>query len=198
MSHSIDNGLSPGRRQAIIWTNDGILLIGPLGTNFSEIISKIHTFLFKKMLLKTSSAKGRPFCLGLNVLNEKNKCGIKPSTEAYHTEWDGVVGGGWWVVVTKPISSVPSFFHFPLLSKQKLAFEYHIYIWQVSPHRSYGDTCQIWMWFEESNGCFCKIENFAYGEISERSFGNPHPICEGTYMSFQTALLWFWLLIILC
>ena len=25
-----DNGLSPGRRQAIIWTNDGILSIGPL------------------------------------------------------------------------------------------------------------------------------------------------------------------------
>ena len=32
-----NNGLSPGRRQAIIWTNDKILLIGPLGTNFSEI-----------------------------------------------------------------------------------------------------------------------------------------------------------------
>ena len=32
-----DNGLSPERRQAIIWTNAGILLIGPLGTNFSEI-----------------------------------------------------------------------------------------------------------------------------------------------------------------
>ena len=30
-----DNGLSPGRRQAIIWTNAGILLIGPWGTNFS-------------------------------------------------------------------------------------------------------------------------------------------------------------------
>ena len=28
-----DNGLSPGRRQAIIWTNAGILLIGPLGKN---------------------------------------------------------------------------------------------------------------------------------------------------------------------
>ena len=26
------NGLSPGRRQAIIWTNAGILLIGTLGT----------------------------------------------------------------------------------------------------------------------------------------------------------------------
>ena len=63
-----DNGLSPGRRQAIIWTNAGKLLIGPLGTNFSEILIKILTFSFKKMRLKVSSAKGRPFCLGLNVL----------------------------------------------------------------------------------------------------------------------------------
>ena len=28
-----DNGLSPDRRQAIIWTNAGILLIGPFGTS---------------------------------------------------------------------------------------------------------------------------------------------------------------------
>ena len=33
-----DNGLSPGRRQAIIWTNAGILLFGPVGTNISEIL----------------------------------------------------------------------------------------------------------------------------------------------------------------
>ena len=26
------------------------------------------------------------------------------------------------------------------------------------------------MWFKESNGYFCKIENLAYGEINERSF----------------------------
>ena len=63
-----DNGLSPGRRQAIIWTNAGLLLIGPLGTNFSEILIEILTFSFKKMRLKVSSAKRRPFCLGLNVL----------------------------------------------------------------------------------------------------------------------------------
>ena len=31
-----NNGLSPGRRQAIIWTNAGILLIGPLGNNFNR------------------------------------------------------------------------------------------------------------------------------------------------------------------
>ena len=65
-----DNGLSPGRRQAIIWTNDGILLIRTLGTNFSEILSKIHSFSFKEMHLKMSSGKWRPFCLGLNVLKE--------------------------------------------------------------------------------------------------------------------------------
>ena len=63
-----DNGLSPGRRQAIIWNNAGILSIGPLGTKGSEIFIEILTFSFKKMRLKVSSAKWRPFCLGLNVL----------------------------------------------------------------------------------------------------------------------------------
>ena len=63
-----DNGLSPGRRQAIIWTNAGLLLIGTLGTNFSEILIEIGIFSFKKMGLKVSSAKWRPFCLSLNVL----------------------------------------------------------------------------------------------------------------------------------
>ena len=65
-----DNGLSPGRRHAIIWTNAWILLIGPLGTNFNEVFIIIHTFSFKKIQLKMSSGKWRPFCLGLNVLNK--------------------------------------------------------------------------------------------------------------------------------
>ena len=63
-----DNGLAPARRQAIIWTNAGILLITPLGTNFSEILIEIYIFSFKKMHWKMSSGKWRPFCLGLNVL----------------------------------------------------------------------------------------------------------------------------------
>ena len=63
-----DDGLSPDRRQAIISINAGILLIGPLGTNFSEISIKIITFSFKKMRSKVSSVKQRPSCLGLNVL----------------------------------------------------------------------------------------------------------------------------------
>ena len=44
-----DNGLSPIRRQAIIWTNVGILLIGPLGTQFNETLIEIRTFSLKKM-----------------------------------------------------------------------------------------------------------------------------------------------------
>ena len=76
-----DNGLSPERRQAIIWTNAGILLIGPLGTNFSEILIEIQTFSLKKIRLKMSSAKCCSFRLGLNVLThwpaERCSCNIK-------------------------------------------------------------------------------------------------------------------------
>ena len=65
-----DNGLLPGRHQANMWTDAGILLIGPLGTNFSEILIAIYTFSFMKMHLRMSSAKWCPFCRGLNVLME--------------------------------------------------------------------------------------------------------------------------------
>ena len=39
----------------------------PLETNYNEILIKIHTFSFKKMHLKQSSAKWWPLCLGLCV-----------------------------------------------------------------------------------------------------------------------------------
>ena len=64
-----DKGLSPGRSQAIVWTNAGILLIGPLETNVSENFIAIYTFSFKTMQLKMSSAKWGPFCPGLNAWN---------------------------------------------------------------------------------------------------------------------------------
>ena len=61
-----DNGLSPGRHHAIIWTNNEILLIGPLGTNFSEILIKFYTF--RNMHVKMLPRKWWPFCLSLEVL----------------------------------------------------------------------------------------------------------------------------------
>ena len=62
------NGLSPARRQAIIWTSAGILLTGPIGTKFSEILIEIHTSSLKKIHWKMASGKWRLFRLGLNVL----------------------------------------------------------------------------------------------------------------------------------
>ena len=62
------NGLSPGPHRAITRTNAGILLIGPLGTSFDEIVIEIHAISFKKRHLQMSSGKRRPFCLGINVL----------------------------------------------------------------------------------------------------------------------------------
>ena len=52
-----DNGLSPDRRQAIIWTSAGMLLIGPLGTNFIE-----------ENALENVVCEMASICLGLNVL----------------------------------------------------------------------------------------------------------------------------------
>ena len=91
-----DNGLSPGRRQAIIWTNASILLIGPIETDFSEILIGIQTFSFRKMHLKISSAKWRPFCLGLNEFNAMLYSLYKPRGE--HTVNDSC----WTIIQTIP------------------------------------------------------------------------------------------------
>ena len=78
-----ENGLAPVCRQAIIWINDGILLIGPEETNFNEILIEILTFSFKRMCFKVSSAKWRPFCFGPNVLSE---CVTRPKCLKWTTE----------------------------------------------------------------------------------------------------------------
>ena len=87
-----DNGLSPGRRQAIIWTNAEILLIGPLGTNFSENSIRVQTFAFQKMHFKMSSAKWRLFRLGVNEFSRECRCswsstyiGAAPPTSEWST-----------------------------------------------------------------------------------------------------------------
>ena len=149
-----------------------ILIYGqsePLEHISVKCYSKLHNFSSKKMLLKNSSVKCQPFCSGLTVLNT---C---PSGQG--------VPQGWGLL--SQFSPFRYFPHFPLLSKQTLAIEYRVHIWQVSPQLSCGDTCQIWMWFRESNRYFCKLENFAYGEISERSFSNPHSWTGVSIWSFS-------------
>ena len=48
-----DNGLSPGRHQAIIWTTVGTSLIGPLWTNFSENRIEIKTLFIHENAFET-------------------------------------------------------------------------------------------------------------------------------------------------
>ena len=63
-----DNGLSPSRRQAIIWKNYRILLIGPLETNFSEILI-VTSYVFVKenalenVVWKMAAILCRPQCV---------------------------------------------------------------------------------------------------------------------------------------
>ena len=84
------NGSSPSQRQAIIWTNDGFLSTGRLGTNFSQIVFEIQTFSFKKIHWKMSSEKWQPFCLGPNVLKMGYpwmKSTVLSSKELQLTDW---------------------------------------------------------------------------------------------------------------
>ena len=52
-----DKGLSPGRHQAINWTNAGISLIWTWGSNFNEMLNEIHTFSFKKNAFERTGLK---------------------------------------------------------------------------------------------------------------------------------------------
>ena len=69
-----DNGLSFGRRQAIIWTNAGILLIWTVGTNFSEILIEILTFslknAFESVVCEMAAMLFRSKCV--NITANKN------------------------------------------------------------------------------------------------------------------------------
>ena len=59
-----DNGLRPSRHQAIIWISAGILLNGPLGTNFSEVLIELYTVSFKRVHLKCPMENGGHFVSG--------------------------------------------------------------------------------------------------------------------------------------
>ena len=62
-------GLLPGQRQAIIWTNDKKLLIGPLRTNLSEIIIKIfiQENVFENVVWKMLAILSQPRCANQNL-----------------------------------------------------------------------------------------------------------------------------------
>ena len=68
-----DKGFSPGRHQAIFWTNAGTLWVGHLGTNFSPVLIEIHTFSLKKIHLKMLLGNGGHF-VSVPMTKSLTKC----------------------------------------------------------------------------------------------------------------------------
>ena len=95
-----------------------------------------------------------------------------------HNVWGTFYVGRWphqgWGLLSHffPFRYFPNFSEW---SKQWLPVKCQVYIWQVSPQLSCGDTWQIWTWLKVSDLYFCKIKISRNGEINERSFSNPHP-----------------------
>ena len=78
-----DNYLSPVLRQAITWTNGGLLLIRLVGTNFREIWIGIIFFSFKKMHLKLLSARMAAISSRGRWVNKSSQ---EPIHKPIHTE----------------------------------------------------------------------------------------------------------------
>ena len=108
-----DNGLSPARRQAFIWTNAALLSIRPQGKCYSEIVVRIQTSSVKEIHMKMSSGKRQPFCLGLNVLEFTPYCYRRV-----------LLGQPWWltsdimVMITGMLQSISILTFTPLLLSQ--------------------------------------------------------------------------------
>ena len=128
------NGLSPIRRQTIILINAGLLSIGPLGTNFSEILIKIQNFSFTKMHLKITSVKWRPFRPGGDELKQPTGAQVMVARiqglMSYHTK-DLAMSQ----TCIEMLISLPNF----AKNKKQKNFQ----ILQAPHHPCFQDACQI-------------------------------------------------------
>ena len=82
-----DNLLSLVRRQAIIWTNDGVFLIRTIRTKFSELLGEIHTFFIQKYCigkhrLRNGGNLFRPHCV-----NGVSACEVTLRSMDTYTTW---------------------------------------------------------------------------------------------------------------
>ena len=83
-----DNGLSPGRCQAIIWTNVGILLIGPIGTKFNfnrnsnnflegnafEHVCEMAVILFRPQCVNVFNRRIHNNCISVTIIPSFTSC----------------------------------------------------------------------------------------------------------------------------
>ena len=65
-----DNGMSPDRRQAIIWTNAEILLIGPFGTKFNRNSNIfVQENAFESVVCEMAAISSRPQCVKISTIS---------------------------------------------------------------------------------------------------------------------------------
>ena len=87
----LDYGLSPGRHQAILWSNAWILLTRSLLTNFSEILIVFQRVSFKEnafemVVCKIKTISSRPECVMTST--------GAPMTKVTSRVYTGAAGGG--------------------------------------------------------------------------------------------------------
>ena len=63
-SIGLGNGLSPVRRQPIIWTNAGLMSIGPLGIKIQNFSFTIHKIASENIVCETAVRYHRKACAG--------------------------------------------------------------------------------------------------------------------------------------
>ena len=72
-------------------------------------------------------------------------------------------------------SPLSYFARFSGWSKYRSPTKHHIYIYQLSPQLSCGDTWQIWRWFKGYYVYFYKVKIYQTENYTKRSFSNPKP-----------------------
>ena len=157
----------PGRHQAITGTNAGMLLIRPLGTNFSDVTMPIYTFPLK-MHLKMSSGKWLPFCLGVNVL--------KPYAVILVAGWMGHRGvSNVQILISGQHSGEWTFM---ILHCTRVFFSFHVlipiaskFLWYIFPWLNAG-----WLWIQRKD----YSSNFDYT--------NNEPACDNLNQRTGTAM----------
>ena len=116
-----DNGLLPCQCQAIIWTNAGILLIKPLGTNISAISITIHIFSFLKYIWQYRLENGGHLVL----------------TSVY-----------WWVLswVYWPFSNLWGPFYYDGVTEIRtwVSNHTHGFMWYVITHPCFNFNLKLW------------------------------------------------------
>ena len=104
-----DNGLSPGRHQAIIWTNAGMLLIGPEKQTSMKFYSEFIHFHSRKSISKCRLEKGGHF-VSASMCFKGNWRGLHPAMNTMVTPaWvrqifnknRNIVTTGWFIEIDK-------------------------------------------------------------------------------------------------